>query len=144
MASLFQQFATNRKAEVEGIEVTFDNEAFFRISRMAKSNKRYQKMVEVETKPHIHAIRNDNLDPAIDEAITLKIFIATILLGWRGVKVHEYFTPEEHTDNGYLPYTHENAHKLFKELPELYQTLKEQASKMSLFRSEEMGQDSKT
>jgi hypothetical protein len=129
----------------------------FRVARMSKTNKRYQKMVETETKPHIHAIRNDNLDPAIDDAITLKIFVATILLGWRNVRVLELFSEEEHTIMGerfsdadpekrikYLPFTAENATKLFKALPELYATLKENASKMSLFRAEEIDADSKT
>jgi len=142
--SLFAQFATDRKAEVEGIECTFDNEAFFRLSRMGKTNKRYQKMLEAETKPHIHAIRNDNLDPAIDESITLKIFIAVILLGWRGLKCPELFSPEEHSDNGCVPFTTENAERLFKALPDLYVALKENAGKMSNFRAEEIATDSKT
>lgn len=142
--SLFQQFATNRKAEVEGVEVTFGgNNAdgstpTFRVARMSKTNKRYQKMLEQETKPHIHAIRNDNLDPAIDEAITLKIFIATVLLDWQNIVVPEVFGTEEK-----VAFTHENAEKLFKALPELYAALRENSQKMSLFRAEEIAADSK-
>lgn len=139
MSSLFAQFATNRKAEIEGVEVTFDNEAFFRISRMGKTNKRYQKMLEAETKPHIHAIRTDNLSPEIDEAITLKIFISVILLDWRGVKSKEVFGHDSE-----VGCSTENAEKLFKALPELYIALKENAQKMSLFRAEEIDADSKT
>jgi hypothetical protein len=155
MSSLFAQFATNRKAEVEGVEVTFGGDAVFRIARMSKSNKRYQKMLEQETKPHIHAIRNENLSPEIDDQITMKIFIATILLEWKGVEAPELFTMEEHSiiDQGaaglspvkrYVPFTPENATKLFKALPELYIALKDNAQKMSLFRAEEIETDSKT
>jgi hypothetical protein len=148
MSSLFAQFATNRKAEVEGVEVTFGGDAVFRIARMSKSNKRYQKMLEQETKPHIHAIRNENLSPEIDEQITMKIFIATILLSWKGVEAPELFTQAEHSviegDKLYLPFTPENATKLFKALPELYIALKDNAQKMSLFRAEEIETDSKT
>lgn len=147
---LFQQFATNRKAEAEGIVVSFGGEnadgtlAQFRIARIGKTNKRYQKMLEAETKPHIHAIRNDNLAPEIDEAITLKIFIATILLGWENVSIPELFSPEEHSLPGdYLPFTAANADKLLKALPELYEELKTNASKMANFRAEEITEDSK-
>jgi hypothetical protein len=142
--SLFKQFATNRQAEVEGIEVTFGgaNEdgsmPTFRIARMHRNNKRYQKMVEQETKPHIFAIRNDTLDPAIDEAITMRVFIATILLGWKDLIVPEVFDTHERVE-----YTPENAEKLFKALPELYTSLRENAQKMSLFRESEIAADSK-
>lgn len=153
MSSLFQQFATNRKAETEGVVVTFGGETTFRIARMNKANKRYQKMLEQETKPHIHAIRNDNLSSDIDEAITLKIFIATVLLGWEKLTMPEVFSVEEHTiptdEQGaglygkYVPFTPENAERLFKALPELYNALKENAQKMSLFREQEIAEDSK-
>ena len=142
--SLFQQFATNRKAEVEGIEITFGGAnpdgtiPTFRIARMGRTNKRYQRMLESETKPHIHAIRNDNLAPEVDAAITLKLFVATILLGWNNVQVSEVFGTEES-----VPFTAENATKLFAALPELYDSLKEQATKMSNFRAEEIEADSK-
>lgn len=158
MAGLFAQFATNRKAEVEGVEVTFGspNEdgsiPTFRVSRMGKQNKRYQKMLETETKPHIFAIRNENFPAELDEAITLKIFIATILLDWKNVRVPELFTEEEHSEvsldgeggqTRYLPLTPENAEKLFKALPELFIALKDNAQKMSLFRDQEIAADSK-
>ena len=138
--SLFAQFATNRKSEVEGVEFTFGGEgtAVFTLARMGNTNKRYKKMLEQESKPYAHAIRNDNLDPAIDEAITLKIFIATVLIGWRNVvepKVFGNDSPAECTP--------ENAEKLFKALPELYIALKENAAKMSNFRLAEIEEDSK-
>ena len=138
--SLFSQFATSRKAEVEGVEFTFggENAAIFTLARMGMNNKRYKRMVEQETKPYAHAIRNDNLAPEIDEAITLKIFIVTILLGWKNVVEPKVFGTDEE-----VPCTPENAEKLFKALPELYSALKENASKMSNFRAEEIELDSK-
>lgn len=142
--SLFEQFATNRKAEVEGVEVTFGgtNEdgsvPTFRIARMGKANKRYQKMLEAETKPHLYAIRTDNLSPELDEAITKKVFIATVLLGWKNL-----IEPKIFGTDAPATFNAENADKLFTALPELYATLKEQAQKMSLFREAEVEQDSK-
>jgi hypothetical protein len=141
---LFEQFATNRKAEVEGIDVTFgDTNAdgsvpTFRIARMGKNNKRYQRMIEQETKPYMHAIRNDNLPSETDEAITMKVFIATVLIGWQHIIVPQVF---DTTDE--VSCTPENAEKLFKALPELYIALKENAGKMSNFRAEEVKADTK-
>lgn len=147
---LFAQFATSKKSEVEGVVVSFGGENVdgtfpqFRIARMGKTNKRYQRMLEAETKPHIHAIRNDNLSPEIDEAISLKLFIATILLNWANLRVIELFTEAEHSlPGGYLPFTAANAEKLLKALPELYEELKSNATKMSNFRAEEISEDSK-
>jgi predicted ATPase len=136
--SLFEQFATNRKAEVEGIEVTFDNVTFFRIARMSKNNKRYQKMLEAETKPHRQALLNDTMDAKLAEAIDHKVFISTVLLGWRGLKEPKIFQTDEE-----VPFSAENATKLFDALPELYTELQKQASKLSNFRAAEVEDDSK-
>lgn len=154
-SSLFAQFATNRKAEVEGVPVTFGNVnedgtvPTFRLARMGKSNKRYQKLIEAETKPHIHAIRSNNLAPELDEAITLKVFCATVLVGWENVIVPEVFQPTSDVPGGELkdrpvPFSAENAEKLMKALPELYANLKEQAQGMAIFRAEELAADSKS
>lgn len=160
-SSLFAQFATNRKAEVEGVPVTFGNVnedgtvPTFRLARMGKSNKRYQKMIEAETKPHIHAIRSNNLAPELDEAITLRVFCASVLVGWENLIVPEVFDASAHTIAGpvreadgvrlsYVPFSAENAEKLMKALPELYANLKEQAQGMAIFRAEELAADSKS
>jgi hypothetical protein len=142
--SLFSQFATNRKAEVEGREFIFGEAnadgsmPTFRLARMSNTNKRYKKMIDIETKPHIHAIRNDNLAPEIDEAITLKVFISTVLLGWKNVVVPEVFGSDDQVEC-----TPDNAEKLFKSLPELFIALKENAQKMSNYRTEDIEADSK-
>jgi hypothetical protein len=145
--SLFEQFATNRKAEVEGIPVTFGGTntdgtvPTFRIARMGRSNKRYQKMIEAETKPHLHAIKNDTLAPEIDAQITRKVFVHTVLLGWDNVAVPQVFGTEEK-----VPFTPDNALKLFDEengLPELYYSLREQAQKFATFRQADIEEDSK-
>jgi hypothetical protein len=142
--SLFSQFATDRRAELEGIEVRFGaknedgTEPIFRIARMGTANKRYKKMLEQETKPHIHAIRNETLSAALDEAITMRLFCTTVLLDWRDVIVPEVFG-----DNERAPFSPENAEKLMRALPELYSTLREQAAKMSTFRTAEIEADSK-
>lgn len=135
---LYNQFATSKEAEVKGVEVTFDNETFFRIAREGRGNKKYQRLLDLETKPHVQSIRNGVLDPKVDEAITRKLFLEAVLLGWRGVKEPLIFGTDDE-----VPYTRENAEKLFDALPELYHALREQAQKMSNFRAAEVETDSK-
>jgi len=135
---LFEQFATNRKAEVEGIEVTFDNTTFFRIARMGRSNKRWSKLLEQKTKPYSHQIRTDTLSSELDEAITRECFIETVLLGWRGMREPEVFGTDDE-----VPFSQDNARKLFDALPELYLALVQQSNKVSNFRAAEVEADSK-
>jgi hypothetical protein len=147
--SLFAQFATNRKAEAEGILVTFGGDTKFRIARKSKANKRYKKMVDAEIKPHMTAIRNDTMDVELDEEITRKVFCNTILLGWEKMDEKEVFDESEYdvvepgNDQKYVGFTPERAMKLMKALPDLYEALNENATKMSNFRDETREADAK-
>lgn len=137
-SSLFAQFATNRKAEVEGTWVTFDNSAMFKLARMGRTNKRYMRLIDAALKQHKVAIKNDNLAPEIDEQITQDAFLKTVLVDWKGVAVPEVFG----TDDA-VPYNYDNGKKLIEALPELYAALKEQATGMANFRAQEIEDDTK-
>ena len=143
--SLFAQFATNQKAEAEGIPVTFGgtNEdgtvPTFMLARMGRANKRYLKMLEVETKANAVALRTSTLDSEADERITRRIFCRTVLVGWKNIIVPEVFEQD-----GPVHYSHENAEKLMVALPELYSELTRRAQDFTTFRTEEIERDSKS
>ena len=128
-SSLFKTFATNKDSETKGTRITFGGDESFLIARMGRTNKRYQLAVEAASKEHKIAIRNETLDPAIDEAITLDVFLKTVLLDWSGVKVPEVFGVDEE-----VGYNYDNGKKLMLALPELYTNLREQATSVSNFR----------
>jgi hypothetical protein len=144
MAGLFEQFATDHKAELEGIDVTFGTTnddgsvVKFRVAYMGQTNRRYKKLLEQETKPHIHAIRNETLPAEVDEKITMRLFCSAVLVGWENVIVPRVFGTHEA-----VPFTPENAMKLFEKLPHLYHDLKTEATKRSNFRDAQIEEDSK-
>lgn len=138
MSSLFAQFATNRRAEAEGVLVSFGGKTQFRIARRSKANKRYTAMLDREIKPHSHAVRAETLSPELDDEIMMRVFCHTILLDWQHVAEPKVFGTEDE-----VPYTPENGIKLMTALPELYAELNANSAKMSLFREEEREQDAK-
>lgn len=132
--SLYNQFATNKEAEVEGVEVQYGANAdgsipSFRISRMSKVNKKYTKALERATRPHRRAIELETMNNDLAERLFMGVFVDTVLLGWNNV---------QDRDGNNIAFNRENALKLFEDLPELYDDLQEKAKKASLFREESL------
>jgi hypothetical protein len=130
--SLYNQFETNKEAEIEGVEVQYGANAdktvpTFRISRMSKANKKYTKALERATRPHRRAIELETMNNDLAERLFMGVFVDTVLLGWSNVQDRE---------GKNIAFNKENALKLFTDLPELYDDLQEKAKKASLFREE--------
>jgi len=131
--SLFKQFATNAEKVNEGVPMTFAaNEdgsvpTFF-ISRMAKQNKRYQKVAEAKFRPHQRAINNGTLSNEKSDELMLDIFVEGVLVSWENVQ----------DENGKAITTKEGIVQLFKLLPDLHAELEQAAKEIGLFRTEEL------
>lgn len=137
--SLYEQFATNKEAEVEGVEVTYGANKdgtipTFRISRTSKANKKYTKALEKATRPHRRAIELETMNNELAEQLFMGVFVDTVLLGWKNVQDRE---------GKVIAFNKENALKFFGELPELYDDLQEKAKKASLFRDESLEGEAK-
>lgn len=130
--SLYKQFATNTDKEIEGIEVQMteaENEdgsiPTFVVSRMGKSNKRYSKALEAATRPYRRQIELGTMNNDKAEEIFMGVFVDTVLKGWKNVR----------DENGAeLPFNKQSATKLFKDLPEVYERLQEEAKLSANFR----------
>jgi len=139
--SLFKQFATDSKKEIDGIEVKFyeaENDdgsiPTFIVSRMGKSNKRYAKALEQATRPHRRQIALETFSNEKGEEIILNVFAETVVIGWSNVLDRNGIVIE---------YSKENAVKLLTELPELYARLQEEASLVVNFRNEMLEEEAK-
>lgn len=132
---LYQTFSTNRDLENKGIWV----EDFpanddgttpgFLVSRMGKNNVEYQKALEALSKRFKLNIELDTLVDSVASEAVREVFITTVLKGWRNVY-------DAHGEP--MEFTHENARKIFDELPDLYDYLVEKARKLSTFRDAEV------
>lgn len=134
MNALFSQFQTNPELERNGVRVEYlsdDEEAnkkppAFIIARAGGSNVAYDTMMDQRLKPLRRRIQAENVSNKELEKITREVFIATVLKGWENV-----------TDakGEVIPFSANAAEELFKSLPDLYEDLRAQSNKMSLFRA---------
>lgn len=137
--SLFKQFATDKKKEVDGVEVAYgENEdgtvPTFIISRMGSSNKKYNKAIETVTRPYRRLIDMNLMPNDQAEKMLQKVFVDIILLGWKNI--------QDETGK-IIDFNHDNALKLFEDLPDLYGDLKAAAQTAALFRSEALDEEAK-
>jgi hypothetical protein len=139
--SLYKQFATNSEKEIEGVEIEMveaenDDKTIptFIISRMGKSNKRYSKALEAATRPYRRQIELGTMNNDKAEEIFLGVFVDTVLKGWKNVR------DESGAD---MPFTKQTATKLFKDLPEVYERLQEEAKLSANFREASLEEEAK-
>ena len=137
--SIYKQFKTNKTAEEEGILVKFkanDDGTIpaFKIGRTSQSNVKWLKTFEAMTRPYKKDIAAKALSEEEAHNLNIKIFVMAILQGWENVQ----------DENGkLLPYNNENAIKLLKDFPELYNTLSDESSKMENFLESNLKEDEK-
>ena len=137
--SLYTQFQTSKALEENGINVKFkanDDGTIptFKIGRACRSNIKWQKTVEAKTRPFKEEIDSKTISEETSQEIFLDIYISSLLYGWENVK-------DENEKN--LEFNRENAFKLFKDLPELYDVLNAKSSEMSNFLAANLKADAK-
>lgn len=137
--SIFDDFGTNQKAEVEGVWVEYSENkdgtvCAFKVSRMGKSNKKYTKALDRATKPVRRQIELKTLKDDKAEEIFLQVFVDTVLLDWRNV---------QRQDGTEIPFSKEKAMEVMRALPDLYDDLQEKAKEMALFRQEVLEEEAK-
>lgn len=129
--SLYKIFKTNNSLEVKGVWIEYGEEPpiRFRIARAGGSNKAFAKRLDQLTRPVRKLLANNALSDERANEIYQEAFIQTVLLEWENV------TDENGNE---LPLTFENAKKVFTDLPDLFNDLKEQATNMAMYREEEL------
>ncbi len=139
MSALYSLFRTNKDKEQSGVDIPMgENEdgtvISFRLARAGKTNKQYQTALEAATKPYRRQIELETMQAEKAESIYREVFVNTILLGWSNVR-------DEQGQN--IPFTRQNALKLFTDLPDLYDTLQAASTKVSNFREEKLEDEAK-
>lgn len=130
--SLYSMFKTDAGLETDGILIEYGEASNaqpvrFRIARSGGQNTVFTKALEKATRPYRKAIQNGMLDDKTADKLYKGVFAEHVLLGWENV---------EGEDGKPIQYSKENALKLFKDLPDLFLDLREQAGNVSLFRQE--------
>jgi hypothetical protein len=128
--SIITMFKTNKETEVNGIWIEYSPNSDgsiprFKISRLSSRNRKYARILEQETKPHRRAIELGAMKDDDAENIMVKVFCKSVLLDWENIQ-------EE--DGSSIPFTENNAFKLFSDLPDLYDDLNAKARSATLFK----------
>lgn len=124
--SIHAMFKTDKDLEKNGIVINYDDTIKVRIARAGGANTRYLKTLERKSKPYRRAIDQGTMNPEVANQILREAYAEAVILDWEGI------TDE---DGNEIPFTKENCVKLFEDLPDFFEDLKEQAMKMALFRA---------
>lgn len=138
--SLYKQYGTDKEIEKTGVILKYANDddpkkpIEIRIARAGGGNLAFQKRLDLEIKPFRRQIQTETLSKAKDREIMIRVYSATVILGWENVK---------DADGNDLPFNYENCIKLLTDLPDLFEDIVEQSHKVALFRSEIREADAK-
>jgi hypothetical protein len=123
--STYKKFKTDTKSECDGVILDFGEGEQYRIARAGGSNKAYLRAIEKTNRKYRRQIQLGILKEETSAKILRAIFSDTIVLGWEGVT-----GPSGEP----LEFTRENAIKLFEDLPDLFDNIREAAADAALFR----------
>lgn len=121
----YKEFKSSERHETEGVVADLGESGRFTIARAGGTNKRYIQRLEALMRPHRRALASNTLSNEVAEKVLHRVFAETVVIGWEGVTG---------PDNQPLPFSIENAIKLFADLPDLFAVIRDTASDASIFR----------
>lgn len=130
--SLYKQFKTDEALETDGIWIEYGvtdtgQPIRIKIARAGGRNTAFSKALERATRPYRKAIQTGTLDNKTADNLYKDVFAETVVLDWINV---------EDQDGQPMDFKKENVVKLFNDLPDLFNDLREQAANVALFREE--------
>jgi hypothetical protein len=144
---MFEQFETDENLEKDGVWLDY-GDFRVKVAHTGGANKAYTKMLEEKTRPYRRAIKNSSFSEERSVHILSEIFAKTIVLDWEVIQEqedgeYEFIRGIHSKDGSILEFNEQNVLLSFKLLPKLLKDIQEQASLISLFRREELEDDSK-
>jgi hypothetical protein len=138
---LHKSFKTNKNLEIEGITLEYHDQdepdippVRIRIARAGGANVAYDKALDKRTRSIRRHLAANAVSMQEIRRITMDVYAETVLLGWENVT-------DEAGDP--IPFSPDNARKLFKDLPDLFDDIQQQAQQAELFRSVQIEADAK-
>lgn len=132
--SIYKKFATDAALEADK-GVTIDYGDFkFTLRRAGGTNKAYSKVFNDKYKPYRKMAEAGNLTDEIATRILVETYAETVIVGWDGV------TDEKGKK---LPFNRDNFTKVMTDLPELFNLVIEEATRLANFRKEEIEAEAK-
>lgn len=125
MSNPYDFFGTNKELE-SGKGVTLEYPGFsITIHRAGGGNKKFSQVLAAKMRPHRQRFERGLLDDETSHKILLETYAESVVVGWNGVT---------DADGNPLEFNTANCIKLFTDLPDLFDDVKDQANKVSVFR----------
>jgi len=134
--SLRKAYQTDEKLERDGIRYDTGG-AWFMLARAGGANHKYQKVMEVLTKPYRKQIQNNTIDGQLAKELTYKGFARAVVRGWGGVTMADVGGQGDEP----APFNEENCVKLFQNLPELFAEIQEVAQNHTVYLANVLEED---
>lgn len=126
MSGPYSVFLTDKALEKEGIVLDY-GDFKIKVARAGGANAAFQKALTAKVRPYKRQLDAGTIPDDVAEKLFLDVYAEAVVLGWEGVT----------DENGKpLPYSKENAVKLFSDLPDLFRDVQNQAAAISNFRAE--------
>lgn len=126
MSGPYSIFRTDKALEKEGIVLDY-GDFKIKVARAGGANSAFQKALTAKIRPYKRQLDAGTIPDDVAEKLFLDVYAESVVLGWEGVT----------DENGkLLPYSKENAVKLFSDLPDLFRDVQNQAAAISNFRAE--------
>lgn len=132
--SVYKRFKTSESCERDGVWLDYGDGVRVRVARAGGSNRRFLKAMERFRRKHKRRIDLDLLDEDVARPAVIDIFAETVVLGWEGV-ANEEGTP--------LECTKENVVKVFTDLPDFFDAVRDDAARAEIFRAHIDEEDAK-
>lgn len=135
--SLFSTFSADPELERDGVILDF-GDFRFRVARAGGSNKRFQAAVRRILDPHKRAIDLEVLADEKSRELVAECFAEAVILGWETKFVDadgvETWRPVVIDSTGQeIEFSKANCKRVLLELPDLFDTLRAEATKLSNF-----------
>lgn len=134
MGSLTRTFGTDESKESDGVWFTIltnddGSKAQMKVRRMSLQNKKFMKIVSSRNRKRRQVSKNDLED-------TMEAFVDGCLVDWKNIENINEPLPGQ-TAETYMPFNRDNALKLFKALPDLYELVLDESNNLAAFQNEE-------
>jgi len=120
-------FKANSGLEQDGVDFDIGEGISFKVRRFGPSNVKVKAAMATHYKPYAKQVELGTLPAEKSLEINAKVFVDTCLVSWEGV-LDEAGKP--------LEFNKENALKLFKQLPDLFETLWKHANSFENYKED--------
>lgn len=125
---LKKKYGTDPALEQDGVDLHLGGDAYITVARAGGANARYEREVQRTLRPHARKMQAGTLSEDDAREMLQRVYAKTVVLGWRGVQI----------DGADLPFSEANCLRLFKDVPEVWSIVQDEATRLGNYQAQEV------